>query len=93
MMVAGYFTRQQIVAMGSLRKALSEAMELGPGTLRELARESGVSVGHLSRILSGERNGTPEIAERVGEAFQRWAERSSEAAAIIRRSTKTRRRQ
>lgn len=67
--------------------AVIRAMKKSPGTLRALAREAGVSVAVLSRILTGQRPATARVALAVARALDRCAARYSRAAAGIRRHT------
>lgn len=84
-MLAGQAIKQQIVAM-SLTDAVRQAIRCSPGSLRALARASGVDVATLSRILSGQRVATPEVARKLADALERWSRETKEAARRIRRS-------
>ena len=49
--------------------ATRKTVQLERGDLAELARAVGRSPGHLSRIISGQRDATPELARAIS-AFQ-----------------------
>ena len=64
--------------------AVRAAIEEAPGSLRTLARASGVDHALLSRISTGERQATEAVASKVADALERWAEVCSTHAARIR---------
>jgi transcriptional regulator with XRE-family HTH domain len=64
------------------------AIERAPCSLRRLSRASGVDVSTLSRILSGERDATLYVANRVADALDTWSAHCAAAARAIRQSTK-----
>ena len=66
----------------AIRRALAEV----PGSLRAVARETGVAHSTLVRILNGERNATPEVVEALADALGRWADRCSSAESLLRTS-------
>lgn len=72
------------MALSNYQKATSQAIDLAPGTIRELARESGIHQAMLSRIRQGERNPTDETMKKIEKALRAYAERSAKAANIIR---------
>lgn len=59
-----------------LRRVLEEA----PGSIRELAREAGVSHVLLLGIRDGRRRLTPETRDAVAGALRGWAGRLEELA-------------
>lgn len=59
-----------------LRRVLDES----PGSIRELAREAGVSHVLLLAVRDGQRRLTPETQEAVVAALRRWAERCEDLA-------------
>lgn len=62
-----------------LRRVLDES----PGSIRELAREAGVSHALLLAVRDGQRRLTPETREAVVTALQRWAERCEDLAEAL----------
>jgi transcriptional regulator with XRE-family HTH domain len=64
------------------------AIKRAPCSLRALSRESGVDVSTLSRIASGEREATLDVANRVADALETWSAHCAAAARAIRQSTK-----
>lgn len=62
-------------------------LETPPGhlTLRDIAREAGVSIATLDRVLHGRTGVRPETARRVREAIERHNFRPSRAAADLAR--------
>ena len=68
----------------SREDAIRKALELNPGSLRHLAIEAGVSPALLRFIQAGERTATAPTVEKVADALERWTERTSEAARILR---------
>lgn len=54
-----------------IRRVLEEA----PGSIRELAREAGVSHSLLVAIRDGQRRLTPATREALATALRRWSER------------------
>jgi hypothetical protein len=65
--------------------AVAAAIEAAPGSLRTLARASGVDNALLSRISTGQRQATEGVAAKVADALEQWAEECSTHAARIRR--------
>ena len=55
-------------------------------SLRALAAEAEVDPSLLTRIVQGERTATPEVAEKIAKALDRWSARYAKAAKAIRRS-------
>jgi transcriptional regulator with XRE-family HTH domain len=55
-------------------------------SLRALAFEAGVDPSLLTKICRGERTATPEVAEKIAKALDRWAARSTKAARAIRKT-------
>ena len=64
--------------------AVMAAIGAAPGSLRTLARASGVDHALLSRISTGERQATEAVALKVADALEQWAEVCSNYAAAIR---------
>jgi len=67
--------------------AVQAAIEAFPGSLRTLAKSTGVSPALLSMISTGPprgRNATEAVASKVADALESWAEVCSTHAARIR---------
>ena len=69
-----------------LTNAVARAIERAPCSLRALANEAGLAPSTLSRIRSGKRSATPEVARAVAEALDRWGERCGELARSVRQA-------
>jgi len=72
--------------MSQLEEAIRRALAEVPGSLRAVARETGVAHSTLVRILNGERSATPEVVEALADALGRWAEQCSSAEGLLRDS-------
>ena len=72
--------------MDRLTAAVRKALDNAPGTLRALARATGVSHAQLHRIARGERNATPAVAAAVADALEQWGTRCSRLARGIRQA-------
>jgi transcriptional regulator with XRE-family HTH domain len=57
-------------------------------SLRALAFEAGVDPSLLTKICRDERTATPEVAEKIAKALERWSTRYSKAAKSIRQTGK-----
>ncbi len=75
-----------------LTEVVAYAVKAAPVSLRRLAREADVSPALLSRICSGERNATPEVAAAIADALDRLAGGCQALARRIRRVRKRNRR-
>lgn len=64
--------------------AVAAAIEAAPGSLRTLARASGVDNALLSRISTGQRQATEAVALKVADALEEWAAVCTSHAARIR---------
>jgi transcriptional regulator with XRE-family HTH domain len=64
------------------------AIQRAPCSLRALSRASGVDVSSLSRIQSGEREATLDVATAVADALETWSAHCAAAARAIRQRTK-----
>lgn len=71
-----------------LREAIRGAVDLFPGSLREIARRAEVDPSHVARILRGEREATVNVARRLMQVLQETAAESGRAAEILRRTLK-----
>lgn len=71
--------------MDALTRAVRQSIMRMPVSLRELARRSGTSHVHLSRIVSGERRATAASARAIAEALDAIAAEAARAAARVRR--------
>lgn len=80
--------RQYDVATMSERLAeeVREILDAVPGSDRELALEAGVPPSTISRIRSGERGCTPEVARALADVLARWSEDCQAAEADLRRA-------
>ncbi len=67
-----------------LSDAVRDALESSPASLRALAREAGVPVSTLSRILREEREATEDVALRVMAALKVWGDSCQDASSNIR---------
>ena len=71
-------------------QAVIAAIEDAPCSVKALADAAGVPQSTLARILSGERNATPEVAVAVAKALEGWSRDCDEAAESVRRATQIR---
>jgi hypothetical protein len=62
-----------------VRRALREA----PCSLRALAREADVPHSTLVRIRGGSLNASPEVADALVKALERWASQTRKLAAAV----------
>lgn len=74
-----------------LTNAVAKAVNGAPCSLRALAREAGVPASTLSRIVSGERDATRDVAAAVADALERWADDCGTIAHGIRQAARTER--
>lgn len=72
--------------MANLNRVVAEAIRAAPVTVRELARRAGISHAQLARIVLGERNATPTVAEAVARALDGIGQAAARAAARVRRA-------
>lgn len=56
------------------RDVLREILDAAPGSIRELARASGVHVTLLTKARDGERRLTPATRKSLVQALRRWAD-------------------
>jgi len=77
--------------MPNLTKTVAHAISAAPCTLRALARAAGLSAPQLSRIVTGQRNATPEVAERIARALEAWSRDTARLAHRVRQAARTRR--
>ena len=71
----------------ALTKAVQVALQNVPCSNNALAQAAGVPQSTVSRIRSGDREATPQVAERLADALEHWATDCTRAAARIRRAT------
>ena len=76
--------------MGEREDAVRRATALHSGSLRSLAKETGVSRRLLGMICSGDRTATRRTVERLAEAMERLAERHAEAVLVLQESIQER---
>lgn len=69
-----------------LAEAVRQALDAVPGSDRELAIKAGVPQSTVSRIRTGERGCTPEVAAALAEALGSWASDCREAESDLRRA-------
>ena len=67
-----------------LSDTVRDALESSPASLRALAREAGVPVSTLSRILREEREATEDVALAVMAALKVWGDSCQDASSNIR---------
>lgn len=60
---------------------IEEAIETAPGSIRELAREAGVSDSLLRHVRDGRRRLTSDTKTALAAALRRWSDRCRKAAA------------
>lgn len=65
---------------GRVREVLRRAMDEVPGSIRELARESGLAHVTLIQVRDGERNLSPERWADVVAALRHWEKRCGRLA-------------
>ena len=70
-----------------LTKAVQAAIRKAPCSVRALAVAAGVPQSSLSRILAGKLTASPELANAVMHALERWAKDCHHAADRIRTAT------
>ena len=74
-----------------LTDSVVKAVNGAPCSLRALARKAGVPPSTLSRIVSGEREATLDVAAAVADALERWAGDCGTLAHGIRQAARTER--
>ena len=67
-----------------LANAVRAALEQAPCSDRQLALDAGVPPSTISRIRSGERGATPEVARSLADALALWGGRGREAERALR---------
>ena len=67
-----------------LSDTVRDALRDSPASLRALAREAGVPVSTLSRILAGEREATEDVASALADALSGWGDSCRDASSRIR---------
>jgi lambda repressor-like predicted transcriptional regulator len=67
-----------------LSNAVRDALKQSPASLRALAREAGVPISTLSRILSKEREATEDVASALVDALKAWGDACQGASSRIR---------
>jgi transcriptional regulator with XRE-family HTH domain len=72
--------------MNAVTRAVQRSLAKAPVSLRELARRTGISHVQLARIVTGERNATPAVAQAVADGLDAIATEASAGAARVRRS-------
>lgn len=68
----------------TLDAAVRRAIANVPGSIRELAKEAGVSHVVLWAIVHGRERATPRVARLVAAALERWGKRCAGNAARVR---------
>jgi hypothetical protein len=68
-----------------LPTSIRKAVQLIPGSARQLAMEAGIDPSLLTRICTGHKTATPEVAAKLERALRDWAERCGKAADLINR--------
>ena len=84
--IAPPLTGTHIAFMGRQEDAVRQALESFPGSIRLLAREVGISEGHLRAIRDGRRVATPKVVAMIADALEAMAEAHAESAGILRDS-------
>ena len=74
-----------------LTAAVRDALRGAPCSLRALAKEAGVPHSTLVRIRGGTRNASPEVADAVTKALQRWATQNERLAGAVAAARSTQR--
>ena len=74
--------------MGIQEDAVREALKAFPGSIRALARESGVSEVLLRQIRDGERRATTRTLGFIAYAMEHMGMRQIEAARILKDAMK-----
>lgn len=69
-----------------LAEAVRKILDAVPGSDRELAIKAGVPQSTVSRIRTGERGCTPEVAEALADALAAWGKDCREAETDLRRA-------
>jgi hypothetical protein len=72
-----------LMTMERVSKAVSRATDMAPGSARMLALAAGINPSHLTRVQTGERIISKELAAEVEAALRRWADQCERAANII----------
>lgn len=74
----------------TLDAALRRAITNAPGSIRELAKEAGVSHVFLWAIVHGREKATPRVGRLVAAALDRWGNRCVKNAAAVRKAAQGR---
>lgn len=72
-----------------LAEAVREVLDAIPGSDLELAQRADVPQSTISRIRTGERGCTREVARKLAEALDRWSEDCAAARDHLRRALET----
>jgi transcriptional regulator with XRE-family HTH domain len=70
----------------TLDTALRRAIRNAPSSIRELAKEAGVSHVVLWAIVRGRARATPRVARLVAGALERWGQRCAADASRVRKA-------
>lgn len=70
----------------ALTEAVRELLDRIPGSDRALALAAGVPQSTVSRIRTGERSCTPEVARALADVLGRWASDCRDAEAALRQA-------
>lgn len=84
--LAHSIVRTHYACMGIKEDAVRAALDSFTGSTRALAREVGITEGHLRAIRDGRRVATLSVVEKTADAMEATAERHAKAARILRAS-------
>jgi len=70
--------------MDRVRAVIREVLERAPGSIRELAREAGISPTALQRVRDGDFRLSPKLLNRLADALERWGGTCRDLAAEVR---------
>lgn len=73
-----------------LTKTVRKALEEKPASDRALAQEAGIPQSTVSRIRTGVRDATPDVAKALADALGRWADNCRAAETALRRTLEKR---
>lgn len=76
-------TYQYVKQMMTLDRAVQNAINQAPGSIRELGRAAGVSHVFLAGVLSGRERATPRVARLIATALEAWEKRCAAGATVI----------
>ena len=68
------------IVRSTVRAVLRAALQQAPGSIRELAREAGLSEGALRQARDGDIDLTTDSVRRIIRALRRWSKKTADLA-------------